>query len=811
MMDEKSLVVLEFPKVRSRLGDLAGFPPGRELAEALVPQTSPLEVAAAQADTAEALALLWREGGLPWGGIHDLRPVLRRSTLGAVLEPEELLAVVDTLRGMARLRRFLEERAERYPRLSALGGALPSLTELSAEIRRCITEQAEVADGASAALSRLRAQLRTLQNRLREKLESLVSSPEMVRYLQEPIVTLRSDRYVVPVRREFKNLVPGVVHDQSASGATLFVEPMAVVELNNQLRQVTAAEQEEVRRILAALTELVAKSAPDLEQAVESLARMDFIMAKGRLAREMDATEPRLNRDGRVNLRRARHPLLTGTVVPVDVSLGYEFSTLVLTGPNTGGKTVSLKTIGLLTLMAQAGLHIPAAEGSETAVFDDVFADIGDEQSIEQSLSTFSAHLTNIVRILERVQQNCLVLLDELGAGTDPAEGAALAMALLDHLHRKGARTAATTHYPELKAFAYTRPGVENASVEFDVETLRPTYRLTIGIPGRSNAFEIAARLGLDEEIVAEARRLTDRDAARMEDVLRAVEENRRLAAEHRERAEKERHRLEELTREYEDKLRQAADLRERVLSEARREADELLRRARQELDQLIAELRRRSLEAPEAREEAIRETHALLARKADEMRQDLAGRPGEEEKGDGLAAQAAALQREGLRPGVGVRIARLGQEGVVLSAPNGSDAVLVQVGSLRLTVRPDDLTLLPSAPPRSPGQRRTHTPARELASGGIQEIARAKAETVRSELDLRGMTVDEAWDLVTKYLDDAVLAGLSQVRLIHGKGTGALRQGLRERLGGYPGVAEYRYAAPAEGGDGVTIVRLDA
>lgn len=806
-MDEKSLALLEFPKIRARLAGLASFAPGKELCEALVPQPGPLLVADAQADTAEALALLWREGGLPWGGIHDLRPALRRSTLGATLEPEDFLHILDTIRGMTRIRRFLEERADRYPRFLALGAALPSLSELSAEIRRCITEQGEVADGASPALAKLRSQIRTLQNRLRDKLESLVTSSEVTRYLQEPLVTLRNDRYVIPVRREFKNLVPGVVHDQSASGATLFVEPMAVVELNNQLRQVTAAEAEEVRRILAVLTGRVANSSGELGPAIDSLAKMDFLLAKGKLAREMDATEPRLNREGRLHLRRARHPLLSGEVVPIDVSLGEDFVTLVLTGPNTGGKTVSLKTIGLLTLMAQAGLHIPAAEGSETAVFTDVFADIGDEQSIEQNLSTFSAHLTNIVRLLGKLGPDCLVLLDELGAGTDPAEGAALAMAILDYLHRQGARTAATTHYPELKAFAYTRPGVENASVEFDVETLRPTYRLTVGVPGRSNAFEIAERLGLQAEIIAEARGLTRREAARMEDVLRAVAENRRLAEEHRLRAEEERRRLESLTREYDEKLRQVADQRERILDEAREKADELIRTARRELDQLIAELRRRSREDPALREEAVRQAHERLVEETEGLRRGLAGHGA----GEGEEALPAPPPSEpsALQPGARVRITRFDREGVVLSAPGNDGQVVVQVGSLRMALRPEEVVAIPATSSGGKSSRRMAASA-PRSTADHEDLARRKAESVRSELDLRGMTVDEAWDLVTKYLDDASLAGLAQVRLIHGKGTGALRQGLRERLDAYPGVAEYRYAAPAEGGDGVTIVRLD-
>ncbi|HHW13658.1 MAG TPA: endonuclease MutS2, partial [Firmicutes bacterium] len=585
------------------------------------------------------------------------------------------------------------------------------------------------------------------------------------------------------------------------------VEPLSVVELNNQLRQVTSAEEEEVHRILAELSQRVAASASELKGAMEALGRLDFLLAKGKLAREMEATAPRLNREGRLNLRRARHPLLTGAVVPIDVTLGEDFTTLVITGPNTGGKTVTLKTIGLLTLMAQAGLHIPAAEGSEVAVFAEVFADIGDEQSIEQNLSTFSAHLTNLVRILGLLSANNLVLLDELGAGTDPTEGAALAMALLDHLHGRGARTAATTHYPELKTFAYTRPGVENASVEFDVETLSPTYRLTVGIPGRSNAFDIASRLGLPGEIITEARRLMNREAIRFEDVLRAVAENRRLAEEHRQRAEEERRRLETLAAEYEARLREVQEQRDRLLAEARRKAEEMLRQARQTIDQLVGELRREAREHPAQREETVQGIRRELAEESERLLQGL-GRV--EEGMTESALPQAPSGRPALEEGTRVRILRLEREGVVLGPPNSAGEVLVQAGSLRMTLRPEDVVAL-SAPPEPGDRTRRAVPARRAAGESHEALARSKAAVVRSELDLRGMTVDEAWDVVAKYLDDASLAGLSQVRLIHGKGTGALRQGLRERLEGYPGVAGYHYAAPAEGGDGVTVVRLEA
>jgi DNA mismatch repair protein MutS2 len=592
-------------------------------------------------------------------------------------------------------------------------------------------------------------------------------------------------------------MVPGVVHDQSASGATLIVEPLALVELNNQLRQVEAAEAEEVRRILAQLTEEVASAEPSLASAMTTLGRLDFIIAKARLARELDATQPRLNRAGQIRLRRARHPLLAGPVVPIDLPLGDDYTTLVITGPNTGGKTVTLKTVGLLTLMAQAGLHVPAAEGSELAVFDEVLADIGDEQSIEQNLSTFSSHLTNIVRITAKVGGNCLVLLDELGAGTDPAEGAALAMAMLDHLHARGARTVATTHYSELKAFAYTRSGVENASVEFDVETLRPTYRLTIGIPGRSNAFEIATRLGLGEEIVGAARALTTREAARFEDVLRAVAENRRLTEEHRLQAEAEQVQLEKLRREYEEKVRRLELEKAQALAGARQAAEDLLREARREIDEVVTGLRQQAKERVASFDEVARQARRRVSEEGGQLAALLTG----DAKEQAQATPAEETMGRGeLKPGARVKLLRFNQEGVVLAPPDPAGQVLVQAGSLKVTLPAAEVVALPDAPS-----------ARRKAGGEHQSLAKAKAETIRSELDLRGLNVDEAWEMVEKYLDDAVLAGLAQVRLIHGKGTGALRQGLRDRLSAYPAVTDYRYAAPNEGGDGVTVVRLDA
>jgi len=787
-VDPKVWEKLEFDKIRSLLAAHASFSGGKSLAEQLEPTASLEQAERWQQETAEALALLERHGPPPFGGLSDVRPAARRARVGAVLSPEELLAVADAARALAGLREYVAAHAPAGSILAELGSALGDFRWMEREVRRCIDGEGQVVDSASGALAEIRNRLRRLRERVREHLEALVRSPKGQRCLQEPIVTLRNGRYVVPVKQEHRAEIPGIVHDQSASGATLFVEPLAAVELNNEIRKVERQESQEIERILTQLSGLVAQAAEGLIASVEAAAELDFIFAKAHLAAEWRATRPVLNGRGVIRLRRARHPLLKGDVVPIDVHLGDSFTALVITGPNTGGKTVTLKTIGLFTLMAQAGLHLPAAEGSETAVFRQVFADIGDEQSIEQSLSTFSSHMSNIVAILRRVDENSLVLLDELGAGTDPAEGAALAIALLEHLIGTGCRTVATTHYSELKHFAYTHPKARNASVEFDVESLRPTYRLLVGVAGASNAFAIAERLGLDRAIIERARGKVDAELRRVDEMIRSVERDRSSAERERREAEELRRRYEELYRRYHDAFERLKAAREAVLEEARREARALVARAQREAEELLGHLRKAGAGAE--LEAAAAQARARLSEIARET-----GSPGSPPS----PRQGRPVDPKALRPGMRVRVQSLGQSAEVLDV-SADGKVTVQVGPMRVTVPAADLAV-----DRSPAPEQR--PA--AAQAGGTRLALGKAAAIKTELDLRGLTAAEALEELDKYLDDALLAGLSTARIIHGKGTGALREAVRRYLEGHPRVSGFRDADPAQGGTGVTIVEL--
>lgn len=788
-MDRRVLERLEFDKVREILAERASFSGGKALALTLEPSSSLREAERWQQETAEALRLLEEHGAPPFGGMTDVRPLIRRAAVGAVLSTENLLEIADAARASARLREYLLEKG---PGVGAdvlvdLAGLLGVYDRLEREIRRCIDREGAVVDHASERLAEIRARLRRLRQRMRERLEAFVRSPQAQRFLQEPIITIRGGRYVVPVKQEHRADVPGIVHDHSASGQTLFIEPLLSVELNNEIREAEQQEAREVERILTVLSGLVAAEADSLIHSIEMAAEIDFIFAKAHLAADWRAVRPVLNDRGVIRLYQARHPLLKGTVVPIDVHLGDEFTALVITGPNTGGKTVTLKTIGLFALMAQAGLHVPAQSGSELAVFRYVFADIGDEQSIEQSLSTFSSHMSNIVSILEKAGRGSLVLLDELGAGTDPAEGAGLAIALLEHLIERGCRTVATTHYSELKAFAYTHPGARNASVEFDVETLRPTYRLLVGVAGKSNAFAIAARLGLDPRIIERAKSKIDADQRRVDEVIRSVEIDKSAAARDREEAEKLRERYRILSEKYHEAFERLKASREAILDEARREAQSIIARAQREAEELLGRLRKAGAgPALESEAVSVREDFARLAREMQETQ-----RPEEPARGTVPAP-------EQLRPGVAVRIRTFGQAGEVLDVLAGGK-VLVQAGPMRVTVDGSDLEILrgtvqpPAAPP----------PQRRVS------VALEKATHIKPELDLRGMTVSEALEEVDKYLDDALLAGVSKVRIIHGKGTGALRDAVRRYLDAHPRVSGYQYAEQSEGGTGATVVQL--
>jgi len=775
-VDERTLRVLEFDWVRQRLRQLCATPLGEELAQGLFPEVDFPRVEELQQETAEARLLL-REGGLSLRGVVDFRPWVQRAALGGTLEAGALVDVWRAARAGRLAKAAVQTRAERLPLLAALVRDLPTFELLEARFERSLSEDGQVLDGASPALARVRREIRATQERLRAQLEEIVRSPRWSRMLQDPIVTVRGDRYVVPVKQAYASQFPGVVHDQSATGATLFMEPLAALQLGNRLRQLQGQEAREVQQVLAELSAEVAARRADWEHLAGGLARLDFALAKAALAEELDACRPVLVPRPVLDFRAARHPILVerarrdgSPVVPVDVRLGEEFRTLVITGPNTGGKTVTLKTVGLLTLMAQAGLALPAADGSRAGCFSAVFADVGDEQSIQQNLSTFSSHMRAVVEVVRRAGPGTLVLLDEVGAGTDPAEGCALARAVVETLHERGACTVVTTHYGELKALAYQLEGVENASVEFDSETLQPTYRLRIGTPGRSNALVIARRLGLEDAVVDRARSYLRHDVREADAVLEGMERQRRAAELDRQEAERLRAELEALRASYEDRLRRLEEDRQRLLDRAREEARSVVERARREVEAVLQALR---TERHERTAEEARRKLASLAQSLQQARRDLSGPP---------------LER--VEVGQPVRVASLGADGVVVGL--SGELAEVQVGSAKVRVPRGELR-----PPLAPA-----------ASGAAARRPWRDAPRVETKLDLRGLTSDEAVARLEKYLDDAVLAGLSRVVVVHGKGTGALRRAVHEVLRGTPGV-RFSLAAPEEGGEGATVVEF--
>jgi DNA mismatch repair protein MutS2 len=786
-MDERTLRTLEWSKILERLSERASTRMGKERAESLLPSTSYLEVVEWQAETSEARRILGAGRSFPLGGLHDLRPYIKRAVIGGVLEPNELLDVADTISSARRLHKFLLEVEEEIPHLLALANLIHAPGHLEAEIRSAITDAGEVADDASPLLSQIRRAQRTYQARIKEKLDSYVRGPG-AKYLQEQIITIRDDRYVIPVKIEYRAQVPGIVHDQSQSGSTLFIEPMAIVEMNNELKELALKERQEIARILQRLSTLFAAEGEALLRTLDAVGQIDFAVAKGKLSQDLDCTAPEIDEEPLLQIKRGRHPLLGKTAVPSDVHLGVSFDTLVITGPNTGGKTVTLKMMGLFVLMAQAGLHLPAAFGTRMGIFDQVFTDVGDEQSIEQSLSTFSSHMTNIVRILNEIEGKALVLVDELGAGTDPNEGAALAMSILEHLHARGAKTVATTHYSELKSFAYARPRVENASVEFDVETLRPTYRLLIGVPGSSNAFEISRRLGLSPVIVERARRFLTKDQERVEDMIAQIHATKAELEREKEEAIRLRAEAQRLKAEYERRFGGAEQRAAEIVEKAKLQAQQLLTAARRESEAIIEELK--------AARKAQREAERMGAIQAARGRLKAAR--------EAIAPQEDRTRRRGavptgLKPGDTVRILSLGQTGQVLAEPDGAGNVIVQAGILRVTVPLTDL-------------ERAEAPAQEAkprATASGRSLAAAKAKTVSTEVDLRGLLVEEGIEKLDKFLDDAILGGVPQIRIIHGKGTGALRKAVTEYLKTHPQIASYRLGGAGEGGDGVTVATI--
>jgi DNA mismatch repair protein MutS2 len=792
-VDARSTTLLEFPLVRERLAAHTAFPPSRRLAESLLPTPDPVLVARGLDETDQARSLLEERPGVGVGGAHDIGPWIERAARGGRLDPTHFLEVADTLEAATRLHATLTE--DRRPLLRALSRDLHSLPAVRSTLARSFDPAGELLDTASARLGPLRAAVRIAYDRLRRRLDTIVGS-ELAGALQEPIVTLRNGRYVVPVRADARSRVKGIVHDSSGSGQTLFVEPLVVVELGNAWREAQLAEGEEVGRILDELSALVAAHAGPLRETLGALATFDFWAAKAQLAADMDGFRAETSTRTEVVLLSARHPGLTGRVVPIDVRLGDGFTALVVTGPNTGGKTVTLRTLGLLALMHQAGLHVPVAAGSRLPVFRDVFADIGDEQSIAQSLSTFSGHLRSIIRIVASAGPSTLVLLDELGAGTDPTEGSALAQSLLDHFIRAGALVAATTHYAELKAYAHTTAGASNAAVEFDLETLSPTYRLTIGLPGGSQAFAIAERLGLPEAIVDDARsRLTDAQRA-FEATLAQIRESEGATVDALTRARGAEARATERLREAEEERRRGRRERDEIARRAREEADRILEDVRAEVAGLRRTLERGHVAAPalDAAIEGLERQVARLPQSAAPLPEVPVGGPRSWQVGE------RARSRSG------------GWEGRIAALDRDGSRVTLEAGGLRVSVPLVDLgeALTPDA--ARPGARSAGSGGGHdgyAATSNVDAIRLSRARTVPSSLDLRGARVDEALDALDRYLEDGSLAGLERVTVIHGLGTGALRDAVRSSAAAHPLVKAVRAGERGEGGDGATIVTL--
>ena len=788
-MDSAALRTLEYTKVIDRLVNLVATQRGRELAEALQPSSEYQTVESNLALTEDAVRVLRHAASIPFGGIRDLRQVLGRARVGGGLSGEELLAVGSTLRAVRLLKGFFAEYAEFIGGLEPWVQGLTVLRNSEFAIERSIDDNGTVKDDASEKLSQLRREIRVIQGRIKDKLDSILRSSQYKSYFQDALYTMRGDRYVIPIKQEYRHQFPGILHDQSASGATVFIEPMALVNMNNDLKGVISAEQVEVEKILLALSLQVAAAADPIEANCDILAQLDFVFAKARLAFEMHAVRPAVNVQGRVDLRQARHPLIVpASVVPVDIRIGNEFNTLLITGPNTGGKTVALKTLGLLSLMMQSGLFVPAAADSTLAVFENIFADIGDEQSIEQSLSTFSGHMTNLVRILSQVTPKCLVLIDEIGAGTDPEEGTALAMAILEHLREQGIRTIATTHYGELKAFAYTQEGVENASVEFDIETLRPTYRLLIGVAGSSNAFAISQRLGLPKELVEKARIMAGGEHQKFETVLSVMEEHKRASEKERQEAAALRQESVRL-RQIIEREKQSWEIKKKdAMIKARAEADELMRQTRLEAEAVIRDLKQHySTSGASALQESVDSARRKIREKISELNPLEASETPVVFETDATAKVVK---------GSVVLVANLGQQGNVLSVEG--DSVVVQLGALKMTVARNQCRVLKRS------EQKSLEPARKA-----RQLSTEKMQPVSREIDIRGMNNEEASYVLEKYLDDAVLAGLDSVSIIHGKGTGALRKGVQTFLAAHPRVKGISIAEVNQGGTGVSVVKL--
>lgn len=793
-MNKKALKTLEYNKIIELLVDCADSQLGKDRCQALLPSTDLEDIRKSQKETSDALSYLLQKGSISFSGLKDITPSLMRLDVGSTLSITELLNVSSLLNVALRVKAYsrkenVEEGEEPVcDSLSNRFSYLEPLTNLNNEIKRCIISEEEISDDASAGLKEVRRSVKITNQRIHEQLNNILNSSTTRTMLQENIITTRNGRYCLPVKSEYKASFSGMVHDQSASGSTLFIEPLSVVKLNNQLRELAIKEQEEIEKILAELSNLTALEVDSLRTNVSILAELDFIFAKAALSKKLKATEPIFNTKGYIKIKKGKHPLIDPhKVVPIDVELGKSFDLLVITGPNTGGKTVTLKTVGLFTLMGQAGLHIPAFDQSELSVFTDVFADIGDEQSIEQSLSTFSSHMTNTVSILEHATPTSLCLFDELGAGTDPIEGAALAMSILSHLHNQGIRTVATTHYSELKVFALSTEGVENGSCEFDVETLRPTYRLLIGIPGKSNAFAISGKLGLPDYIIEQAKGYIDNESQSFEDVLSDLEKSRLTIEKEQEEIKAYKAEIEDLKEKLTRKNEKIDNAKDKILRKANEEAHAILQEAKDYADNTIKKYNKWSKDSG---------LNKAMEQERNELRKKLSST---EEK---LALKNKKKQKKQLKPkdlklGDSVMVLSMNLKGTVSSLPNSKGDLFVQMGILRSQVNISDLEILDEEVITTPTLKKT----------GSGKIKMSKSSGISPELNLIGLTTAEAIPKLDKYLDDAYLAHLPQVTIIHGRGTGALRNAVHAYLKKCNYVTSYRIGEFGEGDHGVTIV----
>lgn len=793
-MNPKALKTLEYNKIIDKLTEFAGSALAKEMCRNLQPSTDLYEIQALQKETSDALSRIYQKGAVSFRGVRDIRGSIKRLEIGAIIGINELLSICSLLEVCSKVKAY--SRNDRDPdfedSLEAMFQALQPLTPVSSEIRRCIASEEELNDDASPALFKIRRSMRQINDKVHAQLQTMVNGSART-YLQDAVVTMRNGRYCIPVKAEHRGQIPGMIHDQSSTGSTLFVEPMAVIKLNNDLRELELKEEKEIEMILATLSARCAEETEALRDDLDLLTKLDFIFARAQLSRSMNGTQPDFNEEGRILIKKGRHPLLDKKkVVPIDIQLGKDFELLIITGPNTGGKTVSLKTVGLFTLMGQAGLHIPAFDHSELSVFHEVFADIGDEQSIEQSLSTFSAHMTNTVSILKEADDRSLVLFDELGAGTDPTEGAALAIAILSNLHRRGSRVMATTHYSELKVFALSTPGVENGCCEFDVETLRPTYRLLIGVPGKSNAFAISQKLGLSQDIIEEAKTHLTKQDEDFEDLLADLEQKRVTIEQERDQINSYKEEIRELKQRLESKQEKLDLSRDKILREANEQARNILQEAKDYADTTIRNFQKYGKAAGVSAKDMEKE-RGKLREKMSTVDKKLSAKNAAPKKSH------KQLTAKDLHIGDSIKVLSLNLKGTVSTLPDAKGNLFVQMGILRSQVNIRDLEKLDD----------TVITGGNFSKTGSGKIKMSKSASVSTEINLLGKTVDEAIMELDKYLDDAYIAHLPSVRIVHGKGTGALRKGVHNYLRRQKHVKSYRLGEFGEGDAGVTIVEF--